>query len=131
MKVFKLLTTILAKRRVAKDLEITLSRTFDRLSAASRKEELLEKRFDVSAALASCMGAIRDTYPGAIVEEESMAIAYLEANAIGQSDDIDPLLEAIMQLVRECPQTLNDRTGVVAWLIAPKMAQRMRDQGLV
>ena len=127
---FRFFSTILAKRRVTKDLETVFSRTFDRLSAAGRKKETLEQRFDVAAALASCMGALRDTYPGAIVEDESMALAFLEANATGRSADTDALLLGVLQLVRECPRNLNDQVGVVTWLIAPKAAQRARNQGL-
>lgn len=127
----KFISEVLARRRFTKDLETTFVRTFDRLLAASRKEELIERLTEVAIALGSCMGALRDVYPGAIVEDESLALAFLEANAGGPLDDRDALLEAILQLVRECPRTLNDQMGVVSWLIAPKAAQRARDQGLI
>jgi hypothetical protein len=128
--VFERIRTFFAKRRVVLDLEIVLSKTFERLLAASRYEDSLKQRFDVSAALASCMGALRDTYPGAIVEDDSMALAFLQANATG-SADADPLLHAIFEMVRSCPRTVNDQVDVVTWLIAPIAAQHARKQGAI
>ncbi|MBH1974029.1 MAG: hypothetical protein I8H94_03030 [Rhodobacteraceae bacterium] len=120
-----------AKKRVAADVEKTLQITFSRLLFADKADTQLKRRFDASAAIASCLGALRDRYPGKIVEPESIGLAFLDANAGKKYDDADALLEAILNLVRDCPKRINDQAGVVIYIIAPVMAQRMRKLGLV
>jgi hypothetical protein len=121
----------LEKRRISKDIETTFIKTFQLLLAADRRDEQLRKRFDAVAALASCVGALRDTYPRAIVEEESMAMAFVQANVDRPNTEVDAMLEAILRLIRDCPNDKNDQVGVVTWLVAPRLAQRARDAGLV
>lgn len=126
---FDAVRNFLGKRRIAKDLEVTFLKTFDLLMAANRQQDYLRKRYDTVAALASCLGALRDTYPGAIVEEGCAAMSLVEANVKSADSEVGAILEAILGLVRDCPNNAADRIGVVSWLVAPRMAQRARDAG--
>ena len=126
---FDSIRTFLGRRRVAKDLEATFLKTFQLLLAADRQQDYLRKRFDTVAALASCVGALRDTYPGS-VEDECMAMAFVQANVEAPNSEVDAMLRAILSLVRDCPSAANDRVGVVTWLVAPRLAQRARDAGM-
>lgn len=107
------------------DIEKTLLRTFNKLYAANKDPELLTRRMNVVAALASTIGAIRDVYPKFPIEDENIALAMIEANANGQYPDANALLVAILNLVERCPNTRQDKIDTVTWMLMP---QFMKDK---
>lgn len=106
------------------DIEQTMLRAFDLLSDASEDPELLTRRFKAIAALASLMGALRDAYPGLLIEEQSLARGLIEANAAYRYEFADMFLNAIMDGVRDCPAERQARINSVLYTIAPKGAMK-------
>lgn len=79
---------------------------------------------NIVAALAAMTGALRDTYPNLPVEEENISFALIDANAAGQQIDADGLADAIIDLVKRCPDQRNEKIDTMMWMIAPKIMER-------
>lgn len=109
------------------DIDDTFLRTFAYLSKAANDPEKLTQRMAVVTALAATMGAIRDVYPGAPIEEENLATALIEANAARNYADADALVGAVVRLVRRCPDRREARIDTILLILAPNyMKNRQR-----
>jgi hypothetical protein len=117
------------KASATSDIEETYLRTFGDLMKASRDPEILTKRMSVVIALSSTMGAMRDLYPE-LVEDESIAIALIEANAARDYEGADELCEAILSFADSQKQHRTNRIYAVCWMIAPKRAKKVREAGM-
>jgi len=109
------------------DIDDTFLRTFAYLSKAANDPEKLTQRMAVVTALAATMGAIRDVYPGAHIEEENLATALIEAEAARNYADADALVGAVVRLVRRCPDRREARIDTILLILAPNyMKNRQR-----
>ena len=117
----------LKRRRVAKDIQKTLLTTFVRLAEASKKNNALERRYLVVAALAACRGALLGAYRNVLPDEENIAMALVEANAVHKHKDADALSDAILNIVRDCPNDKDEQISSVLWMISPTLGHKARN----
>ncbi len=117
----------LRRKQVAKDIQRTLLSTFARLAGASKTDNTLERRYLVVAALAACRGALLDTYRNVLPDEENIAMALVEANAVYKHKDADALSDAILSIVRDCPNDKDEQMSSVLWMISPTLGHKARN----
>ncbi|WP_299654136.1 hypothetical protein [uncultured Jannaschia sp.] len=103
------------------DIEQAMLKSFDRIEQAIADPEPLSRNMNVFAAIAAMTGAIRDTYPGVLIEDENIAFALADAHKSGRPADIDGLTGAIAGLVRRCPDRRSAKIDTMTWIIAPKL----------
>lgn len=122
---FRSLLKLVQVRRALNDIEITLLGTFSQLEAASQNPIQITRQFEMGAALAAVIGALRDVYPTIPIEDKSLAVALIEANYEKRMDDSKILCDAIGHLVNNCPD--DKRLDTVFYIIAPNYTSNTND----
>lgn len=115
---FRWLFKLIQVRRALNDIEITVLGTFSQLEAASQNPMQIMRQFEMGAALAALIGALRDVYPNIPIENQSLAVALIEANHEKRINESEILCDTISSLINNCPD--DKKLDTVFYIIAPK-----------
>ena len=105
------------------DLETTFLSTFGYLKAAASDSVSPVREIEMGGALAALVGSLRDVYPDIPIEEKSLAIALINANANSMIDAVS-LSDAISKLVLQCPDRDENKMDLIYLMIAPESASQ-------
>ena len=117
---------LLEKRRLRKvmvDIENTMLATFENLKNSARSSISPAREFEMGGNLAALIGGLRNAYPNIPIEENSIAMALIEANSPYNMTDSIALSDAISKLVLECPDSRGEKIDTTFFMIAPESAR--------
>ena len=112
--------------RVRADIETVLLRLFDRLEAAEKLSDPLERLMAVVTAVSSSGGSLRRVYPDFVRDEPNLALALVEAYAKLNFTDADALCEATVELIRNSRLDREMRINTALYIISPSRAEELR-----
>lgn len=116
----------LAEAEAVADIEATLLRAFELIKNNVGNPDSLQRRFNIVAALAAMIAALRDCYPNFPVDDENISLALIQANADCLQPDADGLADAIAELVERCPPLRQKQIDTMMWMIAPAFIEQTR-----
>ena len=108
-----------SKRRAMRDLEYAMLQAYQYLDKAKANPDALIQRAETVTAMAALFGGIRDAYPAYPLENNSLGMAIIEANADARYDDLQYLLDKLFSLMDRCPSTNAARDQAMTFIVAP------------
>lgn len=109
------------KAAAVADIEEVFLSCFQDIREAAKEQFPLQQRFKIVVSFAATIGAMRERYPNFPIEQDSMAVALVQANAEGHDADVEGLIRAAIDMVKRCPDRRSARIETVTWMIAPSL----------
>ena len=104
---------------IEKDIQTTLTRTFDALAREARKPEGIQRLYSANGQLAAMIGALRDNYPTLPVDDDGPGLSMIKLIGARDVFQADVLLSSIFELVRHCPNNVTAKMNTMIFLVSP------------